>query len=379
MTPSLIQATTPTRPVSLATVLAALLSATVAATAVSAQQSSAPLRGARPIVLEQNGAELELSSLAGIRVTKNGGVLFADNKPVTVRVRSGANGSIRQTARAGAGPGEFRASPEFVGFGTDSIAAFDASLRRWSVLSPTGEFVRVLATGPEAEPLSTAAAWVGERALVYNAAINGVRAPLATVVSAIAVDAAKSFGRVGLPVVIRQTNNGDLWVAPAFASISWRVFDRAGRPRFAAAFPRPFDFQFANDTVAVGRSTDEDELPQIHALSLVRAPVAQGAASVSAPKATGTIDPVVRKNLVALLKQLVGKQEMAYSDSSSYTTSLARLRIELPGTMQLVILDANNRGWVAMAVDTTTGATCALGIGARVIVGWNEAVPYCSP
>lgn len=58
--------------------------------------------------------------------------------------------------------------------------------------------------------------------------------------------------------------------------------------------------------------------------------------------------------------------------------SIARLRFELPANMQLAILDANNRGWMAMAVDTPTGTTCAMGIGALVVVGWNEAVPYCS-
>jgi hypothetical protein len=335
------------------------------------------LRGARVIALEASGVPLELASLAGVRVARNGGVLFADSKPVTVRLRAGAPGGITQVAREGAGPGEFRAAPEFVGYRGDSIAAFDARLRRWSILSPTGSFVRVLGTGAESDRLATAAAWVGKGALVFNASIDDGRPPLAPVVSAVAAHVARELKNPGQPIVIRQAGNGDLWAAPTIFAKTWRVFDRAGRPRFVATFERPFQFQFANDTVAIGQSTDEDDLPQLLSLSLRGAPAARGNAPTSpnSPNAAAADD---HTGLTTLLKQLMMKQEAAYADSSRYTTTVSRLRVDVPAGVQLTILYANNRGWFAMATNVASGTTCAMGVGFSLVIGWTEGAPYCS-
>ncbi|HEY0928661.1 MAG TPA: hypothetical protein VGE27_01975 [Gemmatimonas sp.] len=356
--------------------LCSLLAPIVLSAQPAPRTPSTALRGAQAVTLEQNGEPLELVSLAGVRVTRSGSVLFADSKPITVRARTGRDGVITSIAREGAGPGEFRNAPEFVGYRGDSIAAFDGRLRRWSLLSPAGSYARTLGDGTEADRFSTAAAWVGRGALVFNASIEEGSAPLATIVAGVAAEVSRAVNRPGLPVVIRQTNNGDLWAASTVFATTWRVFDRAGRPRFAATFERPFRFQFANDTVAIGQSTDEDDLPLIVALPLRRAPAARG--NPGAALQTAPVTAEKRTQLTKLLQQLVMKQEMAYADSSRYTTTLSRLRIDIPAGVHLAILDATARGWFAMATDQATGATCAMGVGFTLVIGWSEGQPYCS-
>lgn len=361
-------------------VLASLLIAPTMLVAQSAPSFATGklLRGARVLPLEQNGEPLEIAAFGGIRVVDNGGVLFADTKPVTVRVWSGARGTVRQTSRAGAGPGEFRVAPEFVGYRGDSIAAFDAGLRRWLVLSPAGEYARVLATGADAASLTTAAAWVAEGALVFNASIDPQRAPSIQVLRRIAREVTDARTRSWHPVVVRQARSGDLWTAPAIASTTWQVFDAAGTPLHSAVFGSPFRLQFVNDTMAIGQSTDQDGLPQIVGLSLRGAGGTHKRGNLpSTPSTAGQASE--RTTLTALLQRLVMKQEMAYADSVSYTTSIDRLRVDVPNGVRLAILEATNRGWLAMAFHEATRTTCVMGVGARMVIGWNEAAPYCSP
>lgn len=360
--------------------LAALLIAPTLLVAQSAPSLATGklLRGARVFPLEQNGEPLEIAALGGIRVVDNGGVLFADTKPVTVRVWSEARATVRQMSRAGAGPGEFRVAPDFVGYRGDSIAAFDAGLRRWLLLSPSGEYARVLATGADAASLTTAAAWVAEGTLVFNASIDPQRAPSVQALSRIAREVVDTRTRSWHPVVVRQARNGDLWAARGITSATWQVFDAAGAPLHSAVFGSPFRLQFVNDTMAIGQSTDQDGLPQIVGLSLRGAGSAHKRGSLPpTPSTAGSATE--RAALTALLQQLVMKQEAAYADSASYTTSIDRLRVDVPNGVRIAILEATNRGWLAMAFHEATRTTCVMGVGARLVIGWNEAAPYCSP
>ena len=189
-----------------------------AATSDSDAQSAPSTRRAETsmaasnIPLARNGEPVEIAGLAGIRVASNGALLFADSKPVTVNVREPRDGHVRQIARAGAGPGEYKEAPAFVGYRGDSIVAYDAALKRWSLLSPDGVFVRMWPTGPETAAFAKTAVWVSNGSIIFNASLDERGAPL---VESIAQVSAQLRGQ---PLIIRQVGNVDLWAAPTFTS-----------------------------------------------------------------------------------------------------------------------------------------------------------------
>lgn len=338
----------------------------------AAVKSSNGIAPASNIELAQNGTPVDIAGLAGIRVAKNGALLFADIKPVTVNVRETRDGNVRQIARSGAGPGEYKAAPNFVGYRGDSIVAYDASLKRWSLLSPNGAFVRILATGPEIAAFTQSAAWVSNGAIVFNATIDGSRAPLNESIAQVSAQMGDQ------PLIIRQFGNGDLWAAPTFASTKWFVFDRAGRKRTSFQFPTEFRLEFANDTVAVGAIIDADDAPQIMRQPLRGMVSASGKTRpVVAPLVTDAERAALHASLTKLLRTMVGKQEGAYSTGKSYTYSIEKLKIELPDGVQVSIVDAGKTGWFGIALDKRTRVTCAMGVGYGVI-GWSEAQAQCS-
>lgn len=326
-----------------------------------------------------NGSEVELNDLTGIHLTKLGAVLISDSKPVTVRVREGARGEVRQIARTGAGPGEYRSAPDFTGFRSDSLVAYDGSLQRWSVLSPQGEFIRVLATGVDVKTYETAGAFIADGAMVFTASIEKSRAPLAEVVRSIVDDSPRNSA----PIVIRQATSGDLWAAAGVSSRLWTVYDRAGRRRTALSFPAAFRFNDANDSVAVGQSLDGDEIPQLTRVMLRGLPAAAKLKS-TAGVAAGTMDATEseradsRKELTGLLMKIVMKQEGHYADSSRYTMLAHTLQLSIPPNTRVDILQATNRGWFATTQNTRTHVTCAMYVGGVSVIGWSEARPHCS-
>jgi hypothetical protein len=71
-----------------------------------------------------------------------GGFLIFENRDPRVRLMSRAGEQLRETDIVGEGPGEFREVSSVAVSAHDSVIVFDASLRRVSILSPEGTFVR---------------------------------------------------------------------------------------------------------------------------------------------------------------------------------------------------------------------------------------------
>lgn len=345
---------------------------------VKAATTAAPVARISTVVFEESGAPIDLAAPAGIRVVSGGGILFADNKPITVRIGHVASAQLKTVGRAGAGPGEYRASPLFVGFDGDSIAAYDAALQRWSVLSAGGLFVRVLGTGPGASAYATSAAWVAPGAMVFNASITASntasRAPLPETIRLVQ----SALSPSGAPIVVRQVSNGDLWAAPTMSSKTWTVFDRAGRKRESIEFATPFKLQYANDTIALGSTIDADDIPQIvqvrmRAIAPAKANQQKSVATDIAAAQLTEVQSVIK----GILRKSIGKQEMVYSDNKSYTTNVELLKLDLPANIQFSIVEADARGWFGIMTDKNTRVTCAAGVGFGVI-GWTEGQSYCS-
>lgn len=363
----------PSHSIARASSLLGFAAASLTAVSASAQARKTSDAVASVLSLTNNGQPVEVAAFAGIRVIRNGNVLFADTKPVSVKLRSGPQGAIQQLARNGAGPGEYRAGPQFVAYRADSIAAYDAGQLRWSVLSPSGAFVRVLATGPDATRYETRAAWVAQSAIVFNASLDSSLSPRADIISKIATEEGNAT-----PLVIRQSENGNLWTASTFVSSNWNVYNSVGQRVASHKFPTPFRLMFANDTTAIGDILDPDDAPQLMTMRFKKLPTSAAPSTKGVATHSASTEPTATQlALRQVLKKMVTQQERNYSNAKAYTLVFDSLRVELPSTIQVKIVQADARGWFAIAVDKASRATCAMGVGFAVI-GWQEARPYCS-
>ncbi|MEO7999793.1 MAG: hypothetical protein ABI852_20235, partial [Gemmatimonadaceae bacterium] len=244
---------------------------------------------------------------------------------------------------------------------------------RWSVLSPGGAFVRVLATGPDAARYETRAAWVGQSAIVFNASLDSSLIPRAEVIGKIVSQEGNSA-----PVVVRQSENGNLWTASTFVSSNWNVYNAAGQRIASHKFPTPFRLMFANDTTAIGDILDQDDAPQLMTMRFKKLPSVPTQVNKTVISHPASTEPTAAQlALRQVLRKMVGQQERNYAKAKGYTLAFDSLGVELPSTMQVRIVQADTRGWFAIAVDKATRASCAMGVGYAVI-GWQEARPYCS-
>jgi hypothetical protein len=369
----LLHPTTPTWcPMRTARLLASAAAVYAVAPLSAGSQTNGP-GGAHHAALVRAGEPVDLAGVGGVRVTKTGAILFADTKPITLNLAQGREGSVQLVGRMGAGPGEYKSAPSFVGYHGDSVVAYDGALQRWSLLSPTGNFVRLMGTNAQVPTFAHNAAWVADGgAIVLNAAVEGTRGPLKESIGLVLAEMGANAR------VIRQALNGDLWVASAFTSKQWTVFDRAGRKRTAFNFATPVRIEFANDTVAVGATIDSDDLPQIFVQPIRNMPAGKGKpASRPATSVTEEERKVVRTEITKTLRSMVSRQEGAYAQGASYTTDLSKLKMDIPSGVSITIVEAHKRGWYGVAVDERTRVACAMLVGNSVI-GWSEGTPECS-
>lgn len=92
----------------------------------------------------------QLFSVSGAARLSDGRIVIAEDGNSRLRFHDGSGRWIRDVGRAGDGPGEFRDMSRPWIVAGDSIAIYDLRLRRFSLFSPVGEFVR---TWPLEQPL----------------------------------------------------------------------------------------------------------------------------------------------------------------------------------------------------------------------------------
>ena len=85
--------------------------------------------------------DLGFSSIGGVTVDREGTAFVFDRRDVTIRAYD-ADGTLQtKFGGPGEGPGEFRL-PTALGFRADTLWVLDIRLRRISLFSRTGEFIR---------------------------------------------------------------------------------------------------------------------------------------------------------------------------------------------------------------------------------------------
>jgi hypothetical protein len=344
------------------------------ADAVFAQEGMSRLVSLRPALPPTDSYEALLPS--SVRRLANGELIFADIRPVTVRLMEAKRPATRIVARQGAGPGEYRAAPDLLSYTADSVAAWDGALRRWSLLAPNGTYVRLLRDHEVGNPSEQRAVQVHDKALVFAASLEVGTAPKAEAITRIV----QSSSAPDDGLIIRQSHSGHLWVAPKLSSTRWAVYDADGQKTVQFQFAIPLRLMWSDRQTVLGVTLDEDSVPTIVGGKLPT-PLASGRTRLpvpgTVPAPTRATASNVETRLGHVLRGLVGPQEMVYAEKGQYTSNLTDLKRPASATEHVRFIDATKRGWLAIALDAATGVTCGMGVGLTP-AGWNEAEPYCS-
>lgn len=105
-------------------------------------EPAAARRFAAPSVTIQESASCQLNRIRGIVLQQSGNIVVANFGNHELCVFDGSGRFVQRFGRRGSGPGEFQAPSGLWGLSGDSLLTSDVSLRRLSVFTAEGDFVR---------------------------------------------------------------------------------------------------------------------------------------------------------------------------------------------------------------------------------------------
>lgn len=95
----------------------------------------------QPVVV-RFGEELEFDWIVDVVPVRNGGLVVANSGTASLHFFDRAGRVLRSVGRRGSGPGEYQDIGGVTSLPGDSLIVWDGMLRRATVLSPAGEFIR---------------------------------------------------------------------------------------------------------------------------------------------------------------------------------------------------------------------------------------------
>lgn len=299
----------------------------------------------------------------------------------------GADGSLLSThGRKGEGPGEFVGASRMHRDG-DTLFIYDGRMQRLSVHDTTGAFIenRSLALERGRFQLDE---WLYDRSWIDGPPLGVGRAPVMEAITKLPPPDSVELFRY-----VRVSPFGQLWVREKreedAQQIGWRVYDMNAEPIGRVELPARFEVLEFGPDYLLGRWRDEYDVEYVQLLSLSPTDVPQRrVAFMASPADTmrmvagDTTFAVQRRAMIGGLRMLTNSQEIYYSTPEnrySYATHLSRLdeSWEAPEGVGIRIVRANERGWVAVAVDRLSGRMCGVAIGTAVPPGWMPGAVSC--
>lgn len=292
---------------------------------------------------------------------------------------------ISSHGRAGDGPGEFRSATRLHLIG-DTLFVYDGGLQRLSLHDLTGSFIenRPLRATPGRFQLDE---WLYDRSWIDGPAFGVGRAPVMNAVSKLPPPDSIELFRY-----VRVSPYGQLWVRdsrePDAQFAGWHVYDMDADPIGRIRLPARFEVLDFGPDYLLGRMRDEldveyVELRQLDAVGMPRQRMAftsSAADTVRQMQSDSAFDQQ-RRIITGAMRMLAGAQELFYGTpdgSYEYATHITQLsRYEVPEGVDLRIVAANERGWMAVAIDRGTGRMCAMAVGSVTPPGWMPGVVSC--
>jgi hypothetical protein len=322
----------------------------------------------------------ELYRVTGAVRLADGRVVVANSGTSQLRFFDSTGRYLSSAGRRGGGPGEFTGNLKLLPYQGDSLLVWDARLLRFSLFEASGKFVRTLAIPPGDTLTFPWDTWLYQH-FWLEGVLPAYRETVARIVDSIHGPAAQQ----PTELMIGRFDGPLLWVARPTDRSQWTAHNYAGRPIGVARLPPGFEpYQFGPDFV-LGRWVDEEDLEHVQKYDFTLSAAVDSQPSVlthsfstlASDNLTRELASPVGLEVLAMLSNLIGIQELYYADHGQYASVVDSLRSFRPSNAVLILLSGDRRGWAGAVVHTHYLMTCAIGIGASTPAGWLEGVPKC--
>lgn len=314
---------------------------------------------------------LEFNRMSGFRRLPDGRIVVADGATRELRWFAPDGRHLATLGRRGSGPGEFQGVVTLLPWAGDSLAAFDANLRRVTTLSHGGALGWV-GDGATGGVNFDWAPWVYRRAVILGTEGAAARSCVIAALDAMPLPPVESGLRL-----VQVDDVGRLWVRESLpAGVSrWTVWRRDGTPLGEAAFPTSFQPSHIGADFALGRGQAADETERVHLFTLRDERQPGECLSDSAARASdGQPAP---EGITAGLRNLVTAQEAHYAGAASYTDDPSLLPYQVDERFVVWFLSADSRGWVGGVMDRTSAYACVMSVGGSLPGAWLDGVLSC--
>ena len=301
-----------------------------------------------------------LANVSDARYLANGGIAIADAGANRILFYDGAGREVARAGRRGRGPGEFAGALSMIEYGRDSVAVWDPSQYRWTLVDgKTGK----AATAKDSIKAPT----------ILHAGLevkSDIGAPPAWSLKLLTARSALSQEiRMG-----HLDERGLLWISQDAALKQWEVYADSGAPVATLTLPANIEaLHFARGAM-IGLASDSTGLEQVvvHRVAMSDLPAVD-----LAPAARPVVSDSLSRGLMSFMRNAVLMQEVNYMTKNSYTLHADSLNLPAIPGVRFKILQATNRGWRGVTWDLETGFTCAMVVGLAVPSGWSEGAPKC--
>ncbi|CAN5731151.1 hypothetical protein BH23GEM10_BH23GEM10_06010 [soil metagenome] len=332
----------------------------------------------------EGDVEYQLHQVVGSTRLPDGGVAVMNAGSHELRIYDAAGSFVSATGRRGEGPGEF-VRPTRLYRLADTIAVYDPGAARMSLHGLDGTFI----TSRRMQLSDTFAMdeWLHSRSWIDGPTLGVGRDPVIAALPALPPpDSAELFR------YIRVSPFGHLWVRQPVrpgAATQWVVHGLDGAALGRVETPADFEIHEFGADYLLGRGRDALDIEYVRRYSLdtpgetmqehdYATSPASGAGTADA---TSPVPADMLNGMRGALRTLASQQEIFYSQPANqyrYAMSVSEIPdYEAPEGFAVRIVNGNERGWSAVAVDLTTGHMCGLATGFVVPTGWMPGRVMC--
>lgn len=371
--------------------------ATLWASAVAAQQPAVWPVSPRPILqigeVDGDSAYMFHNAVSSLRLP-DGRIAVMNEGSNQLRVYDAAGKLIVAKGRRGGGPGEFMRPGRVYHLGGDTLMVYDRGNARFSVHLINGDFVRVQPAPPysperrgrDGDP-SPIQPTVADEWLYNRSWIDGPRLGKGRSLVRAAIDRLPPPDpAIGYRYIVVSAQE-QLWVRGPVRPDRPVVYDLNGRNIARVTLPARFTLhQIGRDyLLGVGRDELDIEYIRLYRLQGPTGTPARRLASADTLRAPAArpVQPDVVNRMQGLLREISMQQEIFYSQPKNEYTYAGDVkqfeRWEAPKDVTIRIVNASKLGWMALMIDSATGTTCGIAIGAPSFVpmGWTMGRVTC--
>jgi len=280
------------------------------------------------------------------------------------------DGTLIGTAgRQGRGPREFAGGIQLMAWPNDTLAAYDDALRRLSVFTSAGEFVRTDEVDPDGSGVLPPEPWLFRRTAVFGAGDSTTRGCVAEVLRGLPLPAVEDGLRF-----LTVDEAGRFWVREgASEQARWTVLRRDGTVLGVAELSPSFELIQTGEGFVLGRQSAEDGTERIvlHQVTDTRG------AGTCLPDATEPPEAPRPSLLTTQMRNLVTAQEATYADAGRYTTTVPEHFVKVVEGTAFWLHEADAGGWVGAIFDLQTEVACAMALGGTLTAWWPNGKIIC--